>query len=240
MTALGDIITAAATRYGLDPAVMLREAQIESGMNPSATNPSGAAGLFQFIPSTAAHYGLSNPLDPVASSDAAARLMRDNAAVLSRALGRDPTGAELYLAHQQGAGGAAKLLSHPDVPAASVVGIRAVTGNGGSPDMLSNQFSQLWANRYNATNPGQPGVPLPPQRPTTLAEALPGQPTPNVSGMVMSQPSDAMRALALSNVQNAGLGSLYAQGLDMANQQQQKQAADQARRQALFASTNML
>lgn len=54
----------------------LRVAKCESGYNPAAHNPSGASGLFQFLPSTFA----STPIgkaggsiwDPVASAQAAA------------------------------------------------------------------------------------------------------------------------------------------------------------------------
>src|SRR5690349_876757 len=114
MSDVNSIIQAAATQYGLDPNYLLRTGQIESSLNPSAVNgSSGAAGLFQFIPSTAQRYGLSNPLDPVANADAAARLTRDNTVALRGAFGRDPTPGELYLAHQQGAHGAISLLSNP-------------------------------------------------------------------------------------------------------------------------------
>jgi soluble lytic murein transglycosylase-like protein len=49
----------------------------ESNFNPYAGSPAGAQGIAQFIPSTAAAYGLSDPFDPVAAIDAEARLMSD-------------------------------------------------------------------------------------------------------------------------------------------------------------------
>ena len=57
---------------------------IESAMNPIAISRAGAAGMWQFMYSTARHYGLQvdsyvdERLDPFKEVDAAARLLRDN------------------------------------------------------------------------------------------------------------------------------------------------------------------
>lgn len=64
---------AAAQKYGVPVPVFLRQIQQESGFNPNARSSAGAQGIAQFIPSTAKAYGLSNPYDPLASLDAAAR-----------------------------------------------------------------------------------------------------------------------------------------------------------------------
>src|SRR5262249_50709125 len=45
--------------------------------NPRATSPAGALGIAQFMPGTAASYGLRNPFDPIAAIDAQAHLMSD-------------------------------------------------------------------------------------------------------------------------------------------------------------------
>ena len=141
--------------FGISPEYLAKTAQIESAGNPNAHNPSGADGLFQFMPATAQQYGLSDTRDPMASTVAAARLASDNRNALAKALGRDPTDAELYLAHQQGAGGAAKLLANPDAPAASIVGAKAVTQNGGTPNMSAGDFANIWLKKFaNVSVPG--------------------------------------------------------------------------------------
>lgn len=117
-TAVVSAIDAAAQKYGVDPTALLTIAYIETGgsYDPFSKNPSSSAkGLFQFVNKTGKQYGLSgkDAYDVDKAADAAARLMRDNQSYLARVLGRDPTLEELYLAHQQGAGGAAQILTSP-------------------------------------------------------------------------------------------------------------------------------
>lgn len=145
-----EMITRIAAEDGGDAEALLTFAHIESTYNPNAKNKSGASGLFQFMPGTAAQYGLTNPFDPEASTRAAIRLMRDNAGVLRRALGREPTVGELYLAHQQGAGGASKLLGQPDALAVSIVGRQAVLQNGGDEGMSARAFANKWIAKASA------------------------------------------------------------------------------------------
>lgn len=47
-----DAIAWAANRWGVSYSWLLGVAECESGLNPSAYNPSGASGLFQFMPGT--------------------------------------------------------------------------------------------------------------------------------------------------------------------------------------------
>lgn len=162
------IVSDAAVRHGVDPNALLKIAMIESSGNPNAKNPkSSAGGLFQFIDKTARHYGLKDKFDPAQAADAAARLAKDNAAHLRKALGREPTGGELYLAHQQGAGGAARLLSNPTKSAASIVGSAAVQLNGGREGMTAGEFANLWVSKAGGRVPA--GVDA-----TRTAAAAPG------------------------------------------------------------------
>jgi hypothetical protein len=72
-----DPLLAAATRWNVSAALLAAQLMAESNFNPFAVSPAGAQGIAQFIPSTAAAYGLDDPFDPVAAIDAQAHLMSD-------------------------------------------------------------------------------------------------------------------------------------------------------------------
>jgi hypothetical protein len=149
------IIIEEANKVGVDPQAMLSIAHIESKLNPNAKNPrSSASGLFQFINSTGRQYGLKNAFDPRQNANAAARLMKDNERALTKTLGRKPNTGELYLAHQQGLGGARKILSRPNAKAANVVGNEAFRLNiprGSNPNMTASEFANLWSKKASNT-----------------------------------------------------------------------------------------
>jgi soluble lytic murein transglycosylase-like protein len=63
-----------AISVGIPPTYFVQQINVESGFNPGAISPSGAVGIAQMIPSTAAGIGV-NPYDPVSALDGAARLM---------------------------------------------------------------------------------------------------------------------------------------------------------------------
>jgi soluble lytic murein transglycosylase-like protein len=66
-----------ARRYGIDPRILRVLCYLESRFRLNAISPKGARGPMQFMPETAARYGLNNPHDPKAAIDAAARYFRD-------------------------------------------------------------------------------------------------------------------------------------------------------------------
>ncbi len=134
-------IKTAALDTGADFGFLLRQAQVESGLNPDAkASSSSATGLFQFIDDTwltmVRRYGPSHGLgeqarklesgnatpgdradilklrkDPQIATRMAAEFASENARAL-QAAGTPQVGAtELYLAHFLGAGGAAKFLN---------------------------------------------------------------------------------------------------------------------------------
>lgn len=69
-----DTFNAAEASYGLPAGMLRRVAWQESRFNPDAQSPAGAQGLMQFMPATAASFGI-DPLDPVASINAAAKYL---------------------------------------------------------------------------------------------------------------------------------------------------------------------
>ena len=90
--------------------------------------------------------------DPTTASVMAGALAQDNRAALLPVLGRAPDGAEMYLAHFLGAGGAATFLralnANPDAPAAALLpqaakANRAIFYDGGTPRSLTEVMDLL-------------------------------------------------------------------------------------------------
>jgi soluble lytic murein transglycosylase-like protein len=67
----------AAAHWNVSAALLAAQLMAESNFNPYAGSPAGAQGIAQFMPSTAAAYGLENPFDPHEAIDAQAHLMSD-------------------------------------------------------------------------------------------------------------------------------------------------------------------
>lgn len=70
-------IRATAIRYGINPDIAVAQIMQESGCRPLVCSGAGACGIAQFIPSTAAAYGLTDRTNVAASLDAWGRYMRD-------------------------------------------------------------------------------------------------------------------------------------------------------------------
>jgi hypothetical protein len=70
-----DLFTRAASRHGVDAALLAAVASKESNFDSRAVSPAGAQGLMQFMPATAAGLGV-NPLDPGSAIDGAARYLK--------------------------------------------------------------------------------------------------------------------------------------------------------------------
>lgn len=145
-----NIINEESKAGGVDPLIMTTLADIETGgkFNANAQNPnSSAGGIFQFVDDTWNQYGGGgNKYDPRANTTAAVRFTRDNAATLKK-FGVEPTAGNLYLAHQQGAGTAARLLANPDAPVEQIIGPQAARLNGARPGMTAGQFASMWTTK---------------------------------------------------------------------------------------------
>lgn len=212
---ISGLISSTASTHALAPDYLAKLVQIESGGDPNALNKgSKAAGLGQFIPSTWRQYGGgASPFDPGANLDATARFTLDNAKVLRNALGREPTQGELYLAHQQGAGSAVKLLANPDARAFDVVPPKNVMSNlpgglrGQARDMTAGQFASLWTGRFGEPAPAfaSAGAPAP-GAPAAAAQQAPAIQPPAAGAPVMQLPPAAQAGPQPPNPTFASLG----------------------------------
>jgi hypothetical protein len=70
-------IERAAGRWNVSAGVLAAQLMAESNFNPFAVSSTGAQGIAQFMPGTAASYGLGDPFDTPAAIDAQAHLMSD-------------------------------------------------------------------------------------------------------------------------------------------------------------------
>jgi hypothetical protein len=164
------LITEAAAKHGLDAKLFRRQLYQESKFDPNAVSPKGAIGFAQFMPGTAAQYGV-DPKDPAQSIVGAARYMAD----LKKQFNGDQNLA--LAAYNWGPGNVNKMLAGQSVMPeetrqylARINGLAMPDENGGA---LPGPRAQA--------QPGAP--PAPPQQPdlkTVLANipALPAQAPP--------------------------------------------------------------
>jgi hypothetical protein len=102
-----------AARWNVSPGLLAAQLMAESGFNPRAVSPAGALGIAQFMPGTAASYGLRDPFDPVAAIDAQAHLMSD----LLRQFGSVPLALAAYNAGSGAVGGCRCIPPYPETRA---------------------------------------------------------------------------------------------------------------------------
>ena len=70
------VVSEAAERHRLDPALLRAVIQAESGGDPKAISRKGALGLMQLVPATAEQMGVGNAFDPAQNVDGGARFLR--------------------------------------------------------------------------------------------------------------------------------------------------------------------
>jgi soluble lytic murein transglycosylase-like protein len=95
-------ITAAATKYGIDPALLKGLIRQESNFNAAARSGAGAQGLTQLMPGTASSLGVTDATDPAQAIEGGAKYLKQQ---LDR-FGGDPTKA--LAAYNAGPGAVAK------------------------------------------------------------------------------------------------------------------------------------
>ena len=107
-----DEIQEAASLYGLDVAMMMSIAKVESNFNPHARTGS-YKGLFQLSDYEFKKYGDGRIWDARDNARAAAHMFLAQAEKFRWALGHYPDYAERYMVHQQGIQGAIEHYTHP-------------------------------------------------------------------------------------------------------------------------------
>ena len=196
----------AASLYGLDLAMMMSIARVESDFNPGARTGS-YKGLFQLSDYEFNKYGDGSIWDARDNARAAAHMFLVQAEMFRVALGHYPNYAERYMVHQQGIQGATEHYAHPERVAwqsmcATDEGLlkgekwckRCIWGNllpewkrafGSVESIHSGDFIGLWtgridhlANRYSAASSGVAVNPNPKinTRSATLARSEPRGP----------------------------------------------------------------
>lgn len=166
-------IAAAAQRRGVDVDTALRIRQLENATGDPHARPvrdgrrlSSAHGVFQITDGTWRGLGGGDRNNVDRQIELGVENIARERDGLKQALGREPDGWEVYLAHQQGQGGARALLSSPNQNAIQVLTAvlernnpgkgaqlarKAVLDNGGHADMTAGEFSGLWRTKYGAT-----------------------------------------------------------------------------------------
>jgi len=72
----GSLISDAARRHGVDPALVAGVVESESGFNARATSPAGAKGLMQLMDGTARGLGVTDPYDPAQNINGGTKFLR--------------------------------------------------------------------------------------------------------------------------------------------------------------------
>lgn len=160
---IGNSIASVSQATGMPVKDIMAMARIESGMKPDARTGS-YGGLYQL---DTRKYG-NDVYDPSKAANIFSSELTDNIKNFKNRFGREPTGSELYMMHQQGAAGAAAHMTNPDAPAwknfqnasgwSDAMAKRAIWGNipddlkaqyGSVDNVRSGDFLNLWQSKYN-------------------------------------------------------------------------------------------
>lgn len=76
-TKYNQLILSMSGKYGIDPSLIREVVEAESSYDPNALSSSGAQGLMQLMPGTAASYGVTDPYDPIQNLDGGTHFLRD-------------------------------------------------------------------------------------------------------------------------------------------------------------------
>jgi hypothetical protein len=124
----------AASRWNVSAALLAAQLMAESNFNPFAVSPAGARGIAQFMPGTAAAYGLGDPFDAPAAIDAQAHLMSD---LLEQFGGAVPLALAAYNAGPAPVAACGCVPAYPETHAyvARILGLMGGTGDAAAPEL---------------------------------------------------------------------------------------------------------
>ncbi|MEN3184997.1 MAG: lytic transglycosylase domain-containing protein [Atribacterota bacterium] len=71
-----EIVEECARKYGMNPSLIRKLIEVESGGNPKAVSPKGAMGLMQLMPETCRDLGVSDPFDVRQNVEGGVRYLR--------------------------------------------------------------------------------------------------------------------------------------------------------------------
>jgi soluble lytic murein transglycosylase-like protein len=133
---LEPFILAAARRYDVDARILRAICFVESGYRINPVSAKGARGLMQFMPDTAARYGLRDPHNPEQAIDAAAHYFRD---LLRKFGGRVELAVAAYNA---GEGAVSSFMTGKPLilPGGKIVNARGVVTGGIPPYMETQRY----------------------------------------------------------------------------------------------------
>ncbi len=123
------VIEAEARRQGVDPRVATAIGWRESSFNPNAAPPQKpggptltARGVFQLIGPNQQRFGITADSPVQDQVSAGITMIKETTDQLRTSLGREPSAAEVYMGHFQGAGTAVAIIrANPDVPLKTVL-----------------------------------------------------------------------------------------------------------------------
>lgn len=147
-------IKASSQKHGVPEEYMRTMAYIESKGDATARSSTGASGIYQFVKSTGKQYGLisggaDNRQNEAMNVDAGARLAKDNANFFKKRFGTNPEPWQLYMMHQQGAGGFCKLWAEAQSGQPASQAVRNSMDLNGGKGMSPNEFLSHWRNKWS-------------------------------------------------------------------------------------------
>jgi hypothetical protein len=214
----GRVQDAVMRAFAGNPDMQAYASQLAAGeqRKPGEVSKTGARGPWQFVPGTAAQYGLTNPDDVDASAQALKAFTADNARVFEQRNGRPPTMAELAVMHQQGGTTGANMvagtgnatprnlaLNNVNPAASPAQATAAIKGYYGMPDRQVDArgavAAQLAARRPPVMASDEPDArgqiaqvlaarAMPPQAPAQAPQALQAPPAPPAPQRIAQAP----------------------------------------------------